>query len=268
MTQANYQAGLHEVDFVAATEEARKTINSWVEKQTTDKIKDLLPPGVLTTDTRLVLTNAIYFKGNWAEQFKKAMTNAQPWLGVPAKANVPLMHRMDKYRHLDAGVFQALELPYVNQELSMVVFLPKKVDGLEEFEKGLTAAKLTDWTQSLVKSAPREMDVFLPRFKMTSEFNLKNQLAALGMTDAFTRAADFSGMADGKEKLFIQDVVHKAFVEINEEGTEAAAATGVVVGALSARIEPVFRADHPFFFVIRDNRSGSVLFAGRLIHPQ
>jgi serpin B len=269
LTQANYQAGLHEVDFARATEEARKTINAWVEKQTQDKIKDLLQPGVLGSDSRLVLTNAIYFKGNWAEQFKKDATKDQPWLGGSQKANLPLMYRKGTYPYLDAGSYAMLELPYVGKELSMVVFLPKKVDGLADFEKSLTATKLTDWAKGLPKLPPRDVEVYLPRFKMTSEFSLKGELSALGMTDAFTDAADFSGMNSGKEKLKIADVVHKAFVEVNEEGTEAAAATGVVIKPLSINPnpDPVFRADHPFFFVIRDNRSGSVLFMGRLMQP-
>ncbi len=268
-TQTNYQAGLHEVDFARATEDARKTINAWVEKQTQDKIKDLLQPGVLGPDTRLVLTNAIYFKGNWTEQFKKTMTQDQPWLGTAQKAKAPLMYREDRFRYLDSPSFSAVELPYVGKELAMMVFLPKKNDGLADFEKSLTTATLTEWTGNLVKQTPRKVEVYLPRFKMTSEFSLKNALSALGMTDAFTDAADFSGMNGGKEKLKLQDVVHKAFVEVNEEGTEAAAATGVLVKPLSlpANPDPIFRADHPLFFVIRDNRSGSILFAGRLVQP-
>lgn len=268
-TQTNYQAGLHEVDFMGDTEGARKTINAWVEKQTNDKIKDLLKPGVLSADSRLVLTNAIYFKGDWNLKFKKEATKDQPWLGTAQKGNAPLMHRKDKFKYLDGGTFQAVDLPYVGKELSMVVFLPKKADGIGDFEKGLTAAKLTEWTNTLGKLRERDVEVFLPKFKMTSEFSLKTALSALGMSDAFTASADFSGMST-KEKLAIQDVVHKAFVEVNEEGTEAAAATGVVVGVLSAVVDPdpVFRADHPFFFAIRDNRNGSILFAGRLVHPE
>src|SRR5262249_41973970 len=138
------------------------------------------------------------FKGNWAEQFKKTLTKDQPWLGTAQKANVPLMHRKDQFRYLDGGSFAALELPYVGKDLSMMVFLPKKNDGLADFEKTLTAVKLAEWAQSLAKLPPREVEVYLPRFKMTSEFSLKKELSALGMTDAFTDAADFSGMNGGK----------------------------------------------------------------------
>jgi serpin B len=265
LTRNNYGAGLRDVDFKAATEEARKTINAWVEEQTKDKIKELLKPGVLNPDTRLVLTNAIYFKGNWAEQFKKEHTREAPFTTAGGKkVSVPMMHKTDDYRHFDGGTFQALELPYVGKDLSMVVFLPKKVDGLAEFEKQLTAENLTAW---LGKLRQDEVQVALPKFKITAEFSLKETLSAMGMKDAFDpRKADFSGIS-GTKDLFIQAVVHKAFVEVNEEGTEAAASTAVVVGTTSARITPVFRADHPFVFLIRDNRSGNILFLGRVADP-
>jgi serpin B len=263
-TQAHYQAGLHEVDFIAATDDARKTINAWVEKETRDKIKDLLKPGVLNRDTRLVLTNAIYFKGDWDVKFKKELTKTQPWLGTAQKQQVPLMYQKGKFKYLDGGTFQALEMPYVGKELAMLVLLPKKTDGLAELEKSLTPAKLGEW---VAKLREQDVEVHFPKFKCTSEFSLKQELSALGMTDAFTAGADFSGI-NGKKDLYIQDVVHKAFVEVNEEGTEAAAATGVVVGVLSARIDPVFRADHPFLFLIRDTRNGSILFLGRLSNPE
>jgi serpin B len=162
--------------------------------------------------------------------------------------------------------FQALELPYVENELSMIVFLPKKMDGLAELEKSFTADNLAKWLPELHK---QEVQVELPRFKMTSEFRLDQVLKSMGMTDAFSLPpADFSGM-DGKKDLFISAVLHKAFVDVNEEGTEAAAATAVVVGMTAAPAEPlVFRADHPFLFLIRDNRTGSILFMGRVTNPQ
>jgi serpin B len=269
LTRTNYGAGLREVDFETATEQARQTINAWVEKETHDKIKELLKPGVLDDSTRLVLTNAIYFKGFWAEQFKKDATHNEDFkTSATAAVKAPLMHRTGDYKYLDGGDFQALELPYKGKDLSMVVLLPKKVDGLAEFEKKLTEANLTGWLGRLRK---QEVIVTLPRFKTTREFMLKGPLQALGMKRAFVPGgADFSGMSgtNGK-RLFISAVVHKAFVDVNEEGTEAAAATGVVVKLTSARIPgpAVFRADHPFVFLIRDNRSGGVLFMGRLTNP-
>jgi len=255
------------VDF-RKTEEARQTINTWVEKQTQDKIKELLKPGVLDADTRLVLTNAIYFKGNWADKFDKKLTQDQPFLTGGNKVTVPLMRRTGDYKYLDGGSFQALELPYANKELSMLVFLPKKVDGLAEFEQTLTAEKLQAWQGQMRQ---REVRVFLPRFKMTAEFKLNNVLQALGMSDVFDRGrSNLSGITNA-EQLYISAVIHKAFVDVNEEGTEAAAATAVLIAPTSAPVvqaPPEFRADHPFFFAIRDNRSGSLLFAGRLVEPE
>ncbi|MBL8798361.1 MAG: serpin family protein, partial [Planctomycetia bacterium] len=250
------------------TEEARQTINTWVEKQTQDKIKELLKPNVLDADTRLVLTNAIYFKGDWADKFDKKLTQDQPFLTSSAKVPVPLMRRNGDYKYLDGGSFQALELPYANKELSMLVFLPKKVDGLAEFEQTLSAEKLQTWQGQMRQ---REVRVFLPRFKMTAEFKLNNVLQALGMSDVFDKGrSNLSGITNA-EQLYITAAIHKAFVDVNEEGTEAAAATAVLIAPTSAPLvqpPPEFRADHPFFFVIRDNRSGSILFAGRLVEPE
>jgi serpin B len=265
LTKDDYGAGLNEVDFVGATEDARKTINAWVEKETRDKIKDLLPQGVLTTDTRLVLTNAIYFKGDWASQFKKDLTKEEPFaVAADKKVNAPLMHQKATFRYYDGGSFQALEMPYAGKDLAMVVLLPKKADGLPDLEKDLTADRLTGWVGKLNEA---EVDVALPKFKTTSQFSLKPTLSEMGMSQAFTNAADFSGM-DGKKDLQITDVIHKAFVDVNEEGTEAAGATGVIVGLKSERAPtPEFRADHPFVFLIRDTRSGGVLFLGRVADP-
>jgi len=262
-----YGAGLQEVDFINAREEARKAINTWVEKQTQDKIKELLKPSHLEPATRLVLTNAIYFKAEWDRKFFHEATSDAPFqVTAQRKVNVPTMHTMATYPHHDGGTFDMLELPYKNGDLSMLVLLPKKLDGLAELEKSLTADKLTEWQQKLRAS---KVQLSLPKFKMTSEFELHDQLQAMGMTLAFTGQADFSGMSAGSEPLFISAIVHKTFVDVNEEGTEAAGATAVVMKAGSAppRNEVEFRADHPFVFLIRDNRSGSVLFLGRVVDP-
>jgi serpin B len=266
LNRDHYGAGLQHVDFKSATEAARQTINAWVEKQTRDRIKELLKTGVLDTDTRLVLTNAIYFKGDWVSPFDKQRTREEEFqITARDKVRVPLMNRKGDYKYLKGETFQALELPYSGQHLSMVIFLPSKVDGLPEFEKGLTADKLSDWIGNL----RRQHDVLLtmPKFKMTSEFQFKEVLSKMGMRQAFdpTRA-DFTGISPTRE-LYISAVVHKAFVDVNEEGTEAAAATAVVVKTEAAAVTPVFRADHPFLFVIRDNRSGSILFLGRVSNP-
>jgi serpin B len=266
LTKKNYGAGLREVDFAGDTEGARKTINAWVEKETKDKIKDLLQPGILDSLTRLVLTNAIYFKGDWDRQFKKDLTRKEEFhVSADKKTEAMMMHDDGKFKYFDGGTFQALELPYKGKELSMVVLLPNKIDGLAEFEKTLTAAKVADW---LPKLREQEVMVSLPKFKMTSEFSMKDTLAAMGIKQLFNpNGADLSGM-DGTRNLFVSAVVHKGYVDVNEEGTEAAAATGVVVTLRAAPAHPVFRADHPFLFLIRDNRSGSVLFLGRVANPQ
>jgi serpin B len=267
LIKANYDGNLNEVDFVNAAETARQTINGWVEKQTNGKIKDLIPEGVLSSLTRLVLTNAIYFKGNWASQFKPEDTKDE-WftLADGKKINAPLMNQTAEYKYMQTPDFQALELPYVDEELSMVIFLPKKFDGLAEFEKTLTTENLSRWMGQLHK---QKVIVSIPKFKMTSQFGLAGVLGEMGMTDAFSPdKADFSGI-NGKTDLFISAVIHKAYVDVNEEGTEAAAATAVVVGITSVQPQPpVFRADHPFLFLIRDNHSGSILFIGRVMNPK
>jgi serpin B len=266
VTREEYKAELALQDFVTKAEEARKTINAWVEKQTEEKIKDLIPPGVLNQLTRLVLTNAIYFKGKWASQFDKKATGEAPFKLTPTKtASVPMMHRKDKFKYGTVDDAQILELPYVGDELSMLMVLPQAVDGLAELEKRLTPANLGKWLSARRK---QEVNVYLPRFTMTSQFQMNEVLKSMGMPSAFAPdAADFSGM-DGKRDLFISAVIHKAYVDVNEEGTEAAAATGVVMGITSVQITPEFRADHPFVFLIRDNRTGAILFVGRVANPK
>ena len=265
LVKAEYGGNLQEVDFVKHTEEARKTINAWVEQKTKDKIKELIKPGILDPMVRLVLTNAIYFKGKWAVQFKPEQTKEMPFnLLNGEKINTPMMHQTGNFGYTEINDVQAIEMPYVSNDLSMVILLPKKFDGVKDLEKELTADKLADW---LTKIHKREVQVLFPRFKMTSEFKLANVLGLMGMTDAFSGEADFSGMT-GKRGLFISAVIHKAYVEVNEEGTEAAAATGVTMHATSiGEPPPVFKADHPFIFLIRDNHTESILFMGRLENP-
>jgi serpin B len=264
LLEADYGAGIETLDFAKETEAARQTINAWIEKQTRDKIKDLLKPGVLDAMTRLVLTNAIYFKGKWASEFDKKATREEDFFVTPeTKVAAPLMHRTADFGYFDGGDFQVLGLPYQGDRLAMVVLLPKAKDGLAALEASLSAEKLTDWLGKLHR---RKVEVALPRFKTTAEFSLKDTLVAMGMTDAFGDA-DFSGMTGAKD-LFISAVIHKAFVDVNEEGTEAAAATAVVMRPLNGGgPPPVFRADHPFLFLIRDTKTGSILFLGRILDP-
>ncbi len=263
LTRDKYSAELAQLDF-ADSEHSRQVINSWVEEQTEKKIVDLIPGGFLSSDTRLVLTNAVYFQGNWADQFKKEDTSDQDFqVNKTAKVKVPMMHRTGNCRYSALDDLQILELPYGDGSLSMIVLLPKRVDGLEELEAQLNVENLQRWMQSL-KSNDR-LEISLPRFKATTEFDLSRTLKAMGIKTAFAPiGADFSGMT-GDTTLFISGVVHKAFVDVNEEGTEAAAATAVVISTVS--MPPMFIADHPFVFMIRNNRNGALLFVGRIKNP-
>ncbi len=264
LNRTYYGAGLEQVDFAGATEEARRTINAWVEKRTRDKIRELLKPRVLTPFTTLVLTNAIYFKGNWASQFKKEQTKDAPFSVSPTeKVTVPMMRQTKEFGYSETAELQFLEMPYVGDDLSMVVLLPKKIDGLAEIEASLNADGLQTWLSRVHK---RKVAVFLPRFKIGFGLDLAKTLESMGMPLAFGGGADFSGM-DGTRSLFISNVIHKAFVDVNEEGTEAAAATAVVMSRGVSR-PPVFRADRPFLFLIRDRATESILFMGRVVNPK
>ena len=214
-----------------------------------------------------MLTNAVYFKGDWVQPFDKQNTQDEDFsVSAQEKVKTPLMHQQKKMGYAEEETFQALELPYAGRELSMVVLLPKQEDGLLELEKTLTADKLA---AVISKLHVREVNTYLPKFKLETSFGLSATLQAMGMKRAFTRAADFSGITS-MEGLYISAVLHKAYVDINEEGTEAAAATGIVMRAMAARRPqpiPVFRADHPFVFLIRDVKAESILFMGRLVKP-
>jgi serpin B len=273
VNKRDYGAGFNQVDFKGATEEARLTINQWIEQKTENKIKDLLQPGVLNSLTKMVLTNAIYFKGDWLTPFPKAWTEDDDFhLSTARNVKAPLMHLTEGFDYFDGGTFQALEIPYKSGDLSMIVFLPKDIGGLPALEKSLTASNMKQWLDQL-RPVP-EVILTLPKFQMTRQLSLQDTLGAMGMPRAFDpNAADFSGMT-GKRELYISAVIHKAYIDVNEKGTEAAAATAVVMhGALAMppRFQPppppVFRADHPFVFLIRDNHSGGILFMGRVTDP-
>lgn len=260
-----YGAGLNKVDFENNTEGARQTINRWVMKKTNNKIKDLIKPGVLDEYTRLVLTNAIYFYGTWKYKFDRQDTRTELFtIGPGETVLVPMMSMKENLRYWANEDLQVLELPYVGKYMSMIVLLPNNLEDFESLENSLTIENLNIWLAELQE---QEVEVYLPKFDITSEFNLSDVLAVMGMSDAFMPyVADFSGM-DGTRDLFISAVVHKAFVAVNEEGTEAAAATAVAITVTSVPQIPVFRADHPFVFLIRDNESGNILFIGRVMNP-
>jgi len=242
-------------------------INGWVKKKTEGKIDRILDE--LSANSVCVLLNAIYFKGAWEAQFEKKNTHDAPFhLLANKQVKVPLMYRKGDLKILEEGDLQVISLPYKGKSLSMVILLPKTVDGLGALEGQLTAGKLTGWLAKLDKQPDRKVSLYLPRFKLETGYDLGSPFQKMGMKDAFSPAADFSGMGWPKGRLWIGQIKHKAFVEVNEEGTEAAAATAVeMVTKSMAPRELVFRADHPFFFVVRDNRTGAVLFMGRLTDP-
>jgi len=274
LLRVTYGSELHELDFEAEKEAACQAINQWAEKHTQGKIKNIIKPSMLDSLTRLVLTNAIYFKGFWSVPFDKSETHPAPFKMItePSASNeidVSMMHQTADFGYLEGEDFQALEMLYERNELSMVIFLPRRLDGLEEFERLLTIEKFEEWLQMLQM---QEVKVFVPKFKFTSGFILSKVLQSMGMTDVFnTETADFSGMTD-QEDLAISEIIHKAFVDVNEEGTEAAAVTTtavlVAVDEGPAPPVPVFRADHPFLFLIRDIRSESILFMGRVVDAE
>lgn len=265
LTRRYYGVEITPQDYERSADVARATINKWVKEKTQDTIKNLILSDVLDKLTRLVLVNAIYFKGDWTYPFKLDATQPAPFLLAAGRSvSAPLMRQAREVRYAKADGVQLLELPYADGALSMLVLLPEKVDGLTELEKNLTAAKWAAWLRQLCTC---EVSVFIPKFKITAKFELSRIMAALGMKDAFIESADFSGM-DGQHDLYISKILHKAFVDVNEEGTEAAAATAVIMRKSLAIREPVtFRADHPFLFLIREKSTGSILFMGRVADP-
>ena len=273
LVKSNYGAGFHAVDFKSAPDSVRATINEWVEKQTNDKIQNLLGPGTVTPLTRLILTNAIYFKAAWANQFNKNATEDKDFHLSEAKTvQVPTMYNGGSYYYVKGPSFQALLMPYEKDEISMLILLPDDVGGLPALEHSLSAGNLEKWMTSL--SYEHEVIVSLPRFKITQQFELSSTLKSLGMKTAFDpNSADFSGMT-GDKSLVISAAIHKAYIDLDENGTEAAAATAVVMEmatAMQSRTPPpppiYFTADHPFLFLIQDNASGAILFMGRVTDP-
>jgi serpin B len=255
------------MDFRGNPDGARKEINAWVEQQTRDKIRDLLHPGDIVSSTRLVLCNAIYFKGNWATQFDPKSTQPEPFfVTVDKTVTVPMMSGKVKVRSRQFGGVTLFALPYKGNDLTMVVVLPEDRDGLAALEQKLNAVELQEWLAAMDGSFEAEVEVVLPKFKLNCRLDLVKDLTALGMPSAFGADADFSGM-DGSRNLFIGGVVHQAFVDVNEEGTEAAAATALTVRALSISRPLVFRADHPFLFLTVGRHSGTILFMGRVTDP-
>lgn len=267
--QLDYRADVRIADFSADLPVSSHMINYWVERKTGGKITNLLPPGVLTPFTRLVLANAIYFKGRWQSPFKEARTTPKPFY-TPRGGTVPVptMAQAAHFKSAGADGCDLLELPYAGGGLSMVIVLPKARDGLPALEQGLSAARLSRWLDSLDGAAAAELAVALPRFKMTYSAELTKPLGQLGMVSAFSEHEADLSLIDGRRDLSVSAVLHKAFVDVNEEGTEAAAATGIAVATFSVERSRDFLVDHPFLFLIRDTATGGLLFLGRVADPR
>jgi len=264
LVKDSYGSVLRNVDF-KKPEKARKTINTWVEGQTKNKIKELIKKGLIDKLTRLVLTNAIYFKGTWASRFDTASTHDSPfYIATEDTVLVPMMYQKRKFRYTSDSLCQILEMPYKDDAVSMLFVLPRERDGLAEIEDRLHVDSIKGWTTGLRE---QKVNVYIPRITMTSDFLLSKTLSSMGMPEAFSKKADFSGITK-KTEVYISEVAHKAFIELNEEGTEAAAATAVLVREYSAEEVPVFMANHPFLLFIRENKSGSILFIGRVVNPK
>ena len=268
-TLANhYHAPLTLLDFAANPEGARGEINRWTEQHTKEKIKNLLPPGSVSADTPVVLTSAIYFYGRWQETFVASRTQPAPFtLETGATVQTNFMNQTHRFGYGENSSMQLLEMRYAGTGIAFDVLLPKTPKGLADLEKSITPQNFSSWFGNLDS---RSVQVNIPKFRAESQFSLRETLSAMGMPVAFSRNADFSGIDGGAGKLGISELVHKAFVDVSERGTEAAAATGITMTptAMPAETPVVFRADHPFLFMIRDTRTGLILFIGRLKHPR
>ena len=265
-----YNGKVTNLNFKQEAEKSRKTINNWIEDQTNNKIKDLIPTGVIDGLTRLVLTNAIYFKGEWVKQFNEDETKSKDFkITLDNIIKVPLMRRTDDkaiFNYIEDSKLQILEMPYSGEDLSMLVLLPKNND-LKALENSLSVEKLSKWKKDLEE---QRVNIYIPKFKFETKYFMADTLKEMGMPIAFSPSADFSGMT-GEKDLFISNVIHQAFVDVNEEGTEAAAATAVVMkltASPNAPIIPTFRADHPFIFIIQQNNTGNILFMGKVVDPR
>lgn len=269
-----YNGTLWKLNFKAVAEVCAK-INTWVAEQTRGKIKNIID--TIEENMGLILVNAIYFKGIWSNTFKEKDTNDENFTLISGKKVLTqMMHQTDKFRFLEEGDFQILEMPYkeirifgVLERICLVIFLPKKKDGLEELENVITIEKINHHLLRLQKLREQKIKVIFPRFKIETKYKLSKFLHDLGISDAFTSRADFSGISHDPPKR-ISQVIHKAFVEVNERGTEAAAATTIaVLGAALGQMKepPEFRADHPFLFFLMDSQTRTILFIGRLMNP-
>ena len=261
----HFQSELGLVDF-RQPEITQNTINDWVKEKTNQKIKELFRPGSIDPQLRMVLTNAIYFKGNWAQPFDKSATRQKPFYTKDKEIMAQMMYRKGNFRYGQNNEIQILEKPYLDNYLSMVILLPREPGDLPELEKSLTAEKFKELSHLLMRL---EVEVYLPRFKMDANYDMIPSLKSMGMKTAFdSKASDFTGITAKSEPLWLNAVVHCAYVKVDEEGTEAAAVTGMGGYFGAPPSVPIFRANHPFVYLIRDNRTNSILFMGRVMEPQ
>ncbi|MCK5877326.1 MAG: serpin family protein [Candidatus Marithrix sp.] len=249
-----YQIELQEIDFATDYKKIHHEINTWVESKT--KIKNLLKPGIINQFTRLMLINTIYFKGQWINKFNPS-TPSKFWLTTKDSIKVPMMKQKGYFSYTSDQIAQIIELPYMGK-ISMLIILPKQ--NFAKVER-LLSIRLNKWLRSL---HTQKVTVYLPKFKINKNFELSQSLSTMGMKNAFNNEADFSGI-DRTEELYLSAVVHQAFIEVNEEGTEASAATGAIFNTRG--MIPKFKADHPFIFLIRHNPSNSILFMGKVVNP-
>ena len=268
-TIENYYGGeATNLDFINDSEKSRQTINMWVEDKTNEKIKNIIPQGFLSESTRLVLINAIYFKGVWAKQFKEKHTQDEDFTTTSGeKIKTPMMRLLrGDFKYAETDEIQILEMDYKGEDLSMLIILPRE-NNLDDIESSLTNEKLKLWESML---SEQYLNIYIPKFKFETSYTISEYLKQMGIKNAFSHSSANFSKIDGTGNLFISDVLHKAFVEVNEEGTEAAAATSVVVNtAESVSPEPkIFRADHPFIFIIQQKNTQNILFLGRVGNPQ
>ena len=261
---ANYGAGMRVTDFVNQPEPSRLAINRWVSNETHKKIPELFSKGMISSDTRMVLANAVYFNAPWKNEFKKSETQTLPFTLLDgSQVNTEMMHAKRDFGYNEGQGFRAVSLPYRGDEVAMMIILPDE-GAFQSFDQGLNAEQISMIVDGMSQI---EVNLTLPRFQFDTELDLGDSLPSLGMVDAFdSHLADFSGM-DGARDLYISDAIHKAYIDVNEEGTEAAAATGMVIKLTSLPIENVLLVDRPFIFAIYDKVTGSILFLGRVVNP-
>ncbi|HEV2080550.1 MAG TPA: serpin family protein [Allosphingosinicella sp.] len=266
LVKRHYGGEATPVDFVAAPEQAIATVNRWAEDKTAGRIKGVIQRSNVTVDTRLILTNSIYFKGDWLRPFSANHTRQRPFR-LPGGRSVPatFMRQRSSFRVLREPGFEALEAPYKGEELSMILFVPERPEGLAQFESSLTAQKLDGWIGKLMAEERSDVELVMPKLQLTTRASLVPELQALGMRRAFSNSAELGGIA-APARLRLSDVIHQTFLLVDEKGTEAAAVTAGIAEIVSMPRE--FHADRPFFFLIRDNRSGTILFLGRISDPR